>query len=165
MTTKTSAKPSAKTAAKTTAKAPAKAAKKALSPAMKSALAHTRALLEIPSATNRIGAVADYVEKHAKKLGYKVERQWDDTLRITVVGKDTKRVVGYGAHLDRIGLMVDELFDDGTVKISAIGGLYPGHVMDGVTAKIQTKDGTLIEGLIYHTDTPIHKMGLEGLFI
>lgn len=167
MATKTQTKPAAKASVKSTtkasAKAPAvKATKKVLTPAMKSALAHTRALLDIPSATNRIGAVADYVEKHSKKLGYKVERQWDDTLRISVAGKDTKRVVGYGAHLDRIGLMVDELFDDGTVKISSIGGLYPGHVMDGVTAKIQTKDGTLVEGLIYHMDTPIHKMGLEG---
>lgn len=131
------------------------------SPALTSALAHTKALLAIPAATNRIAAVADYVEKHAKKRGYKVERQPDDTLRITVAGKNPKRVVGYGAHLDRIGLMVDELFDDGTVKISSIGGLYPGHVMDGITASIQTRKG-LVEGLIFHTDTPIHKMGLEG---
>jgi putative aminopeptidase FrvX len=144
------------------AKKPTKAAPKAkLTPALQSALVHTRALLAIPSATNRINDVADYVEAHAKKRGHKVERQPDDTLRITIVGKNTKRVVGYGAHLDRIGLMVDEVFDDGTVKISSIGGLYPGHVMDGITAKIQTKKG-LVEGLIYHMDTPIHKMGLEG---
>lgn len=133
----------------------------AISPALKSALAHTEALLKIPSATNRINDVADYVQAHAKKRGYKVERQHDDTLRITIVGKDPRRVVGYGAHLDRIGLMVDDVFDDGTVKISSIGGLYPGHVMDGVTASIQTKKG-LVEGVIFHTDTPIHKMGLEG---
>lgn len=132
-----------------------------LTPALKSALAHTKALLEIPAATNRIGAVADYVEKYAKKKGYSVERQPDDTLRITIEGKDKKRVVAYGAHLDRIGLMVDEIFDDGTVKISAIGGLYPGHVMDGIIASIQTKKG-MVEGLIYHMDTPIHKMGREG---
>lgn len=135
--------------------------KVAISPALKSALAHTRALLAIPSATNRISAVADYVERHARKQGFKVERQSDDTLRVTIVGRDTKRVVGYGAHLDRIGLMVDEVFDDGTVKISSIGGLYPGHVMDGVTASIQTAKG-LVEGVIFHMDTPIHKMGLEG---
>ncbi len=139
----------------------AKAKKAALSPALASALAHTRALLAIPSASNRVEDVADYVAAHAKKKGFKVERQADDTLHIRIEGTDKKRIVGYGAHLDRIGLMVDELFDDGTVKISAIGGLYPGHVMDGVTASIQTKTG-LIEGVIFHTDTPIHKMGLEG---
>lgn len=132
-----------------------------VSPALKSALHHTQALLAIPSATNRVGAVADYVEAHAKKRGYKVERQHDDTLHITILGKNTKRVVGYGAHLDRIGLMVDETFDDGTVKISAIGGLYPGHVMDGNTAAIQTRKG-LVEGVIFHMDTPIHKVGKEG---
>lgn len=129
--------------------------------ALKSALNHTEALLAIPAATNRVADVADYVVAHAKKRGFKTERQHDDTLHIRIPGKDTKRVVGYGAHLDRIGLMVDELFDDGTVKISAIGGLYPGHVMDGVTASIQTKKG-LIEGVIFHTDTPIHKVGGEG---
>lgn len=138
-----------------------KTAKTTLSPALKSALAHTRALLEIPSATNRTSAVADYVEAHAKKRGFKVERQYDDTLHITIPGKNPKRVVGYGAHLDRIGLMVDEVFDDGTVKISAIGGLYPGHVMDGNTAAIQTRKG-MVEGTIFHVDTPIHKMGKEG---
>lgn len=132
-----------------------------VTPALKSALAHIRALLDIPAATNRIGAVADYVENHAKKRGFKVERQLDDTLRITLPGRDGKRVVGYGAHLDRIGLMVDELYEDGTVKISAIGGLVPGHVMDGVTAAIQTKTG-LVEGVIFHQDTPIHKVGREG---
>ncbi|MBI1309411.1 MAG: M20/M25/M40 family metallo-hydrolase [Proteobacteria bacterium] len=138
------------------AKSPAKT-----SPALQSALKHTQALLAIPAASNRIEAVADYVVAHAKKLGLKAERQHDDTLRITIMGKDAKRVVGYGAHLDRIGLMVHELFDDGTIQISAIGGLYPGHVMDGVTASIQTKKG-LVEGLIFHTDTPIHKVGREG---
>ena len=132
-----------------------------VSPALKSALTHTRALLEIPAATNRIEAVADYVVAHAKKKGFKAERQADDTLHIRIEGKDRKRVVGYGAHLDRIGLMVDEVFDDGTVKISSIGGLFPGHVMDGCTASIQTKKG-LVEGVIFHTDTPIHKVGGEG---
>lgn len=125
------------------------------------ALHHTEALLAIPSATNRIAATADYVVKVAKGLGYTAERQPDDTLRITIEGKDKKRVVGLGAHLDRIGLMVDEVFDDGTVKISAIGGLYPGHVMDGVTASIATKKG-LVSGVITHLDTPIHRVGGEG---
>lgn len=151
-------KPLKKTAAKPAAKVSTKAV---LTPALKSALLHTRALLDIPSATNRIEAVADYVEAHARKRGYKAERQPDDTLRITIEGTNKKRVVGYGAHLDRIGLMVDDVFDDGTVKISSIGGLYPGHVMDGCTASIQTKKD-LVEGVIFHTDTPIHKMGLEG---
>jgi len=150
----------AKPATETKVKASNKG-KTALSPALQSALAHTRALLDIPAATNRIGAVADYVEAHARKLGHAVERQPDDTLRIVITGRDKRRVVGYGAHLDRIGLMVDEVFDDGTVKISSIGGLYPGHVMDGITASIQTRQG-LVEGLITHTDTPIHKLGLEG---
>ncbi len=135
--------------------------KPVITPALKSALTHTRALLAIPAASNRIEAVADYVESYAKRKGFKVERQPDDTLRITIEGTNKKRVVGYGAHLDRIGLMVDEVYDDGTVKISSIGGLYPGHVMDGCTASIQTKKG-LVEGVIFHTDTPIHKMGLEG---
>lgn len=155
------AKKTTKLAAKSTTKAATTPANTPMTPALKSALLHTRALLAIPSATNRIDAVANYVEAHAKKKGFKVERQRDDTLRVMVEGKDKKRVVGYGAHLDRIGLMVDEVFDDGTVKISSIGGLYPGHVMDGVTAAIQTKKG-LVEGVIFHTDTPIHKMGLEG---
>jgi len=130
------------------------------SPALQSALKHTRALLQIPAATNRIDDVATYVEKHARKQGYAVERQPDDTLRITIEGKDKKRVVGYGAHLDRIGLMVDDVQDDGTVKISSIGGLYPGHVMEGITGAIQTKKG-MVEGLIFHTETPIHKLGLQ----
>lgn len=133
----------------------------AKNPLLERALHHTEALLAIPSATNRITATADYVVKVAKGLGYTTERQPDDTLRITIEGKDKKRVVGLGAHLDRIGLMVDELFDDGTVKISAIGGLFPGHVMDGVTASIATKKG-LVSGVITHTDTPIHKVGGEG---
>lgn len=131
-----------------------------LTPTLTSALKHTQALLAIPSASNRVTGTADYVEKHAKKLGHKVERQPDDTIRITIKGKDTKRVVGYGAHLDRIGLMVDELCDDGTVKISAIGGLYPGHVMDGCIASIASKHG-MLEGVITHLDTPIHKFGAE----
>jgi endoglucanase len=157
--------------ASTKAKNPAKAtpAKKAkVSPQLASALQHTRALLAIPAATNRIEAVADYVEVHAatlaKKLGATIERQVDDTLHVIVPGKDAKgakRMVGYGGHLDRIGLMVDALEDDGTVRISAIGGLFPGHVMDGIIANIQTKKG-MVAGLIFHTDTPIHKVGREG---
>jgi putative aminopeptidase FrvX len=140
---------------------PAKAKKTIVNPMLKAALLHTEKLLAIPAATNRIEATADYVVKVAKALGYKAQRQPDDTLRITLVGKDKTRVVGLGAHLDRIGLMVDDVCEDGTVKISAIGGLYPGHVMDGVIARIATKKG-LVSGVITHTDTPIHKMGIEG---
>lgn len=166
MATRAKSKTAHKTANKPAAKSSGKAVKAAeghvkVTAALRSALHHTQALLEIPAATNRIGAVADYVQKYAQKKGYGVERQADDTLRITIEGKDKKRVVGYGAHLDRIGLMVDEVFEDGTVKISAIGGLYPGHVMDGIIASVQTKKG-LVEGLIFHLDTPIHKVGREG---
>jgi putative aminopeptidase FrvX len=78
-----------------------------------------------------------------------------------VPGKDAKRVVGYGAHMDKIGLMVDELCEDGSVKISAIGGLYPGHVMEGNLASIVVKKGAKnvwIQGVIAHVEKPIHKM-------
>ncbi|MFZ2587800.1 MAG: M20/M25/M40 family metallo-hydrolase [Alphaproteobacteria bacterium] len=127
------------------------------------AVKHLVTLMDIPSATMRVEDMADHVVAHAKKCGFKdVARDVDDTLRITVAGKDTKRVVGYGAHLDRIGLMVDELCDDGSVKISSIGGLYPGHVMEGNTASImvKAKNGkvTMIEGVIAHVEKPIHKM-------
>ena len=141
----------------------AKSAKSSAKPSafLASALKHTEALLAIPSATNRVAAVADYVVRHAKSKGYSTERDPDDTLRITIPGRNPKRIVGYGAHLDRIGLMVDELFDDGTVKVSNIGGLYPGHVMDGVIASIATKKG-LLPGVITHLDTPIHRVGGAG---
>lgn len=137
------------------------AAKSKTSALVQAGIKHVKGLLAVPSATNRITESADYVEKYAKKLGYVVHRQPDDTLRITVIGKDKSRVVGFGAHLDRIGLMVDELCDDGTVKISSIGGLYPGHVMDGVVASIASKKGYL-PGVITHVEAPIHKLGVDG---
>ena len=133
-----------------------------LSPLLNAGLTYIEKLLAIPSASNRVEAVADYVVQVAKKFGYTVARDPDDTLRITIKGKDTRRVVAYGAHLDRIGLMVHDLCDDGTVRMSGIGGLYPGHVMDGVVASVVTNKGQTYAGVITHVDTPIHKVGREG---
>lgn len=150
---------------RTKATGKAKTAKVKASPLLAYALKHVEALLAIPSATNRVGAVADHVEAYARKAGLSVERDPDDTLRMRYKGSDRTRVVGYGAHLDRIGLMVDAVMDDGTVQVSAIGGLYPGHVMDGVVASIQVgkeREARMLEGVITHLDTPIHKVGREG---
>jgi len=128
-------------------------------------LKHYEALLGIPAAVNRVEGLIDYTLKCAKKAGYAADTLVDGTVRVSVPGltktvsKKTPRRIAYGAHLDRIGLMVDKLHEDGTIQMSAIGGLYPGHVLDGVTGSIVTKKETF-SGVITHVEAPIHALGI-----
>lgn len=121
---------------------------------------HIQNLLALPVAVNRTEDAADYVLAHAKKLKLNTEQLHDGTVRIRIKGKSSKRVVGYGAHLDRIGLIVRKLNDNGTLTIGNLGGLHPRHVEE-TAGTLLTDDGQKHPGVIFHTSSPIHKMGLK----
>jgi|GEM_PF-1953258 len=129
-------------------------------------LAHYEALMAIPAAINRVDGLIEYTLKVAKKAGFAAETLHDGTVRVSVpgatktAGKNIPRRIAYGAHLDRIGLMVDKLHEDGRIEMSGIGGFYPGHVIDGTVAKIVTKNETFA-GVITHVEAPIHSLGLK----
>lgn len=122
---------------------------------------HLENLLAIPAAINNCDAAADYVQSHAESKGFKVSRQLDNSVHVVMKGSGRdKRVVGYGAHLDRIALMVSKLHDDGRIEFIPAGGLWPGHLMEGVVADVHTKEGNL-PGVISHLEAPIHSLGIK----
>ncbi len=128
---------------------------------IETAMKHLEALLEIPASINNCDDVADYVQKCAQIKGFKSSRQLDNSVHIFMKGTNKdKRVVGYGAHMDRIALMVSKLHDDGRIEFIPAGGLWPGHLMEGVVAEVHTSKG-ILPGVISHIEAPIHSLGIK----
>ncbi len=78
-------------------------------------------LLHAP--TGKEEAVADYMEKHFKKYGFKVKR---DILGNLIARKGNGKKVLIAAHMDEVSLSVLSVTEKGFLKFVKIGGLYDG---------------------------------------
>lgn len=59
------------------------------------------------------------------------------------------------AHLDDIGLMVRHINSDGTLKVCAVGGLYPFYCVTE-NVRIYTRSGKVYTGCVCRTPNSIH---------
>jgi putative aminopeptidase FrvX len=94
------------------------------------------------------------VEKEAQKMGYKMEFTNKGCGMITIQGKN-EEVLGIAAHVDTLGAMVRSIKENGTIRLSRIGG-YMLNSIEGEYCKIFTRDNKVYEGTILTTKPSVH---------
>lgn len=99
-------------------------------------------LSSLHAPTGKEGAVADYMEKHLKKCGFKVER---DILGNVIARKGSGRKILVAAHMDEVSLSVLGVTDKGFLKFVKIGGLYDGSLG---TQRVRVHAKTPVPGII-----------------
>ena len=112
-------------------------------------------IINIPSPTGYCSNVMSYIENIAEELGYKFEKNKKGNGIIEIEGEDNTYCVGLPVHVDTLGAMVRSVNDDGTIKITSIGGnLYP--TLDGEYCKIHTRKGKIYTGTMLSTSPSMH---------
>ena len=110
-------------------------------------------LVGIDSTTGKCDEIEYAVCKMLDDLGVKYEVTHKGGVIVDLGGEGNPLVVT--AHLDDIGLMVRYINDDGTLKVCAIGGLYPFYsVTENV--RVYTRDGKVLTGTVCRTPNSIH---------
>ncbi|MBS1724320.1 MAG: hypothetical protein JSS66_15360 [Armatimonadetes bacterium] len=89
------------------------------------ALSLLRDLVAIPGPPGQEGAVRRYLADHLSSIGRESRADAKGNL---LVGEG--RVV-VTAHMDEIAMIVREVFPDGSLRIGALGGLYPWKLGEG----------------------------------
>jgi putative aminopeptidase FrvX len=112
-------------------------------------------IINIPSPAGYCSNVMSYIERAAGGFGYKFKKNKKGNGIIEIEGEDNTYCVGLAVHVDTLGAMVRSLNDDGTIKITSIGGnLYP--TLDGEYCKIHTRRGKTYTGTMLSTSPSIH---------
>ena len=110
-------------------------------------------LVNIDSTTGKCDDIEKAVCKMLDELGVKYAVTHKGGVIADLGGEGNPLVVT--AHLDDIGLMVRHINDDGTLKVCAIGGLYPFYsVTENV--RVYTRDGKVLTGTVCRTPNSIH---------
>ena len=110
-------------------------------------------LVGIDSTTGKCDEIEHAVCKMLDDLGVKYEVTHKGGVIADLGGEGNPLVVT--AHLDDIGLMVRHINDDGTLKVCAVGGLYPFYsVTENV--RVYTRDGKVLTGTVCRTPNSIH---------
>lgn len=112
-------------------------------------------LYAIDSPSGYTKKAIDFLDNHAKALGFTTSRNQKGNLHIFVPGKDHSYKVGVSAHTDTLGLMVRSINGDGTLRFTNIGGpILP--TLDGEYCRIITRDGKVYTGTILSTSPAVH---------
>ena len=111
-------------------------------------------ILNIDSPSGYCHHVINYVEKYVKALGYQTTKNNKGNLLIHVPGQ-SDQTVGVCGHVDTLGLMVQSIQSDGTLRFTNVGGpIIP--TLDGEYCRIITRDQKVYTGTILSTSPAAH---------
>ncbi len=111
-------------------------------------------LLLIDSPSGYTHHVIDFLDSHAKKLGFSTSRTPKGNLVVHVAGCSNK-TVGVAAHVDTLGLMVRSINADGTLVVTPIGGITI-PTLDSEYVNVITRDNKIYTGTIRSNSTSSH---------
>lgn len=104
-------------------------------------------ILKTHSPTGYTDAVMEKIGGYATELGHVMERDNKGTGIIRVPGLDHGKTVGVCAHTDTLGLMVRSINNNGTLALTAIGGMLIPTI-DGEYCTVFTRDGKRYTGTV-----------------
>ena len=107
-----------------------------------SSLETLRKLVEIDSPTGFTGRACEYASEVLEGCGYSPEMSNKGAVRCSL-GPSPRLAIA--AHTDTLGAMVSAIRSDGTLAISAIGGLSL-NMAEGEYVKVYTMEGKIITG-------------------
>lgn len=114
-----------------------------------------RTLLSIPSPTGFCQQIINTLKDEAERLGYSVQLTPKGGAIITVSGNGEGPAIGLTAHVDTLGAMVRSIKDNGTLRLTPVGG-YMMHSIEGEYCTIHTRDGRTYSGTILTTRPSVH---------
>lgn len=80
-------------------------------------------LVNIPSPSGFTKEVMEFVKSEAEGFGYSCKYNQKGGLIISVGGK-SEETLGLSAHVDTLGAMVRSIDEEGTLKLTLVGGLH-----------------------------------------
>lgn len=112
-------------------------------------------LVKIPSPSGYCKDVISYIESIAKRYEYSFTRNNKGNGIIEINGRDSSYCIGIPVHVDTLGAMVRSINDDGTIRITTIGGNM-FSTLDGEYCKIHTRGGKTYTGTMLSTSPAVH---------
>jgi putative aminopeptidase FrvX len=133
---------------------------------------HLEELTMIPALAGHEQKLAAYMKEKMTALGYSVEIDTFGNCIAKLDGSDPEApVIMVFAHMDSLGFLVRFIEDDGFIRIERLGGI-PEKVLPSTQVQIQTRDGSMVEGVIgvkaHHVTPPEEKYVVDkytNLFI
>ncbi|UKS29026.1 M42 family metallopeptidase [Paenibacillus sp. HWE-109] len=112
-------------------------------------------LLRTPSPTGYTHHIMQKVQQEVGKLGYELTYTNKGCGIVTVPGTSQDRVLGISAHVDTLGAMVRSIKDNGTLKITSLGGFMMGAI-ENEYVQIHTRDEQAYDGTILTSRPSVH---------
>ncbi len=112
-------------------------------------------LVRIPSPTGNTDKIIQWISKQLDESGIKNYKTNKGALVITIEGENDKKHRTLTAHVDTLGAMVKEIIDDGTLRITNIGG-FKWNSVEGEYCFIETMEGKVYTGTILTTQPSVH---------
>lgn len=95
------------------------------------------------------------LQSYLKELGYQSTITNKGNVEVFIKGKSSNKTVATSAHVDTLGLMIRSINNDGTLKVTTVGGpLIP--TLDGEYCKIITRDNRVYHGTILANSPSAH---------
>ncbi len=111
-------------------------------------------LLQTPSPTGYTKEIIRKIGDYVTVLGYEYNLSPKGNLLVEVdAGSDYN--IGYGAHVDTLGVMVRAIKENGFLSITLLGG-YTSHAIEGEYVKIHCRNGKVYTGTILNTEPSVH---------
>ncbi len=112
-------------------------------------------LLNIPSPTGDTDRAVSLVESEFAALGIQTRRTSKGALLATLPGATDAPPRALSGHVDTLGGMVKEINANGRLKISKLGGYYPGSIV-GEYCTVHAANGTTISGTVLLDKQSVH---------
>ncbi|MGO4494314.1 M42 family metallopeptidase [Paenibacillus sp. 2RAB27] len=112
-------------------------------------------LLRTPSPTGYTHHIMQKVELEVSKLGFELSYTNKGCGIVTIPGTSSDRVIGISAHVDTLGAMVRSIKENGTLKITSLGGFMMGAI-ENEYVQIHTRDERIYDGTILTSRPSVH---------
>lgn len=112
-------------------------------------------LLNTPSPTGFTRAIMKKVESKLAALGFPMTYTNKGCGLVTIPGQLQDRVIGISAHVDTLGAMVRSIKDNGTIRMTSLGGYMMGSV-ENEYCQIHTRSGRVYDGTILTARPSVH---------
>ncbi|MEW9698808.1 M42 family metallopeptidase [Paenibacillus sp. SI8] len=112
-------------------------------------------LLRTPSPTGYTHHIMQKVKHEVNKLGYELILTNKGCGIVSIPGEKNDRVIGISAHVDTLGAMVRSIKENGTLKITSLGGFMMGAI-ENEYVQIHTRDERTYEGTILTSRPSVH---------
>lgn len=112
-------------------------------------------LFTCDSPTGYTDNVIKVVESYVKEYGFDYQITNNGTLKVTIKGQDSSKIVATSAHVDTLGLMVRSIKGNGNLALTTLGGPITA-TLDGEYCVVYTRDNKKYTGTILSTSPATH---------